>query len=92
MRNSGGVEEVEVSTGSPEAISFRDHVKRAGPWGEDWRTIPAFSILRNSAWAEASLSKSMRWALANTAGPGIVGRSCFGEGAKKTIRGEEHGD
>ena len=40
---------------------------------EEGRTIPAFSILQNSAWAEASFPGSKWWALAKTGGPGLWG-------------------
>ena len=43
---------------------------------EEHRTIPTFSILRNSALADASFSGSKRQALGKTGGPGAVGRSC----------------
>ena len=60
-------------------------MERGGPWRR--RTIPAFSILRNSALGEASFSGSKRWALVKTGGPGAVGRSwktpCLSVEAKK---------
>ena len=102
--DSGSVQTAEVSTGSPGAIRFRDHVERTGPKGreldqgeENWHTIPAFSILRNSAWADASLSRSMWWALANTGGEDVrvlqekfpdLPRSCL-EVCTEQIRGVE---
>ena len=53
------------------------------------RTIPAFSILRHSALAEASFSGSKRQALTKTGGPGALGRSwktsCLGVEAKKPL-------
>ena len=56
---------------------------------EERQTIPAFSILRNSVWAEASLPGSKQRALANTGGPGTVERSwktpCLGEEAEKPV-------
>ena len=54
---------------------------------EECRTNPAFSILRNSALAEANLSGSKGGALAKTGGPKAVGRSlnipCLGVEAEK---------
>ena len=54
---------------------------------EERQTIPAFSILRNSALADANFSGSKWRALTKTGGPGAVGRSwntpCLGVEAEK---------
>ena len=56
---------------------------------KDQRTIPVFSILRNSTWVEASLSGFRQLALGNTGGLGTVGNSmktaCFGVKAEKPL-------
>ena len=75
-----------VLCGSPHKVSRFHQVQ--GLYGEDFTRVKrTFSILRNSALAEASLSGSRWCALAKTGGPGTVGRSwktpCFGVEAEK---------
>ena len=72
VRYNGSILMAVISARAPSAILLLNHMKRRTPGKLERRIIPFFSMVENSACAEANFSGSRLQGLAKTGGAGLV--------------------